>query len=140
MTSKEIIDKGENMTIEEAIAKLNVLSSYDTTAEKREEYKQCINAILENTNNMNQFIKAFSEDAVTHYIVNDIIDFYRGKYKDYEEYCKVKNEINVAIQSFNKTFMGDFKYCLEQTTLPINYFNCAIKRREQEKNKDNWLH
>lgn len=34
------------MTIEEAIAKLNVLSSYDTTAEKREEYKKCINVII----------------------------------------------------------------------------------------------
>ena len=34
------------MTIEEAIEKLNVLSSYDTAPEKREEYKKCINVIL----------------------------------------------------------------------------------------------
>lgn len=34
------------MTSKEAIAKLNVLSSYETSKEKREEYKECINAIL----------------------------------------------------------------------------------------------
>lgn len=34
------------MTSKDAIAKLNVLSSYDTAADKREEYKECINAIL----------------------------------------------------------------------------------------------
>lgn len=33
------------MTSKEAIAKLNVLSSYDTTKEKRDEYKECIYAI-----------------------------------------------------------------------------------------------
>lgn len=34
------------MTSKEAIAKLNVLSSYETSKEKREEYKECIHAIL----------------------------------------------------------------------------------------------
>lgn len=34
------------MTSSEAIAKLNVLSSYETSKEKHEEYKECINAIL----------------------------------------------------------------------------------------------
>lgn len=34
------------MTSREAIAKLNVLSSYETSAEKREQYKECINAII----------------------------------------------------------------------------------------------
>lgn len=37
--------ENKTMTIEEAIEKLNVLSSYDTPMEKRLEYKQCIIAI-----------------------------------------------------------------------------------------------
>ncbi len=38
--------ENKTMTIEEAIEKLNVLSSYDTAPEKREEYKKCINVII----------------------------------------------------------------------------------------------
>lgn len=34
------------MTSREAIAQLNILSSYDTSEEKREAYKDCIYAIL----------------------------------------------------------------------------------------------
>ena len=34
------------MTIEEAIEKLNVLSSYETAPEKRKAYKKCINTII----------------------------------------------------------------------------------------------
>lgn len=34
------------MNSREAIAKLNILSSYDTEKEKREEYKECIYAII----------------------------------------------------------------------------------------------
>ena len=36
------------MEFYEAITNLNILSSYETTSEKREKYKLCINAILEN--------------------------------------------------------------------------------------------
>lgn len=35
------------MTGKEAITKLNILSSYDTEKEKREEYKECIYALIE---------------------------------------------------------------------------------------------
>jgi len=39
------------MNFYEAITKLNVLSSYDTTKEKREQFKECINVILKEKEN-----------------------------------------------------------------------------------------
>lgn len=35
------------MTWQEAITRLNVLSSYDTEKEKRDQYKECINALIQ---------------------------------------------------------------------------------------------
>lgn len=40
------------MEFYEAITNLNILSSYETTIDKREKYKLCINAILENHNQL----------------------------------------------------------------------------------------
>ena len=45
------------MEFYEAITNLNILSSYDTELEKREKYKECINAILENHNQLDSAIK-----------------------------------------------------------------------------------
>ena len=45
------------MTIYEVIAKLNVLSSSDTTPAKHQEYKECINAILDLKETHDQIIK-----------------------------------------------------------------------------------
>ena len=45
------------MSIYEVIAKLNVLSSSDTTPAKRKEYKECINAILDLKETHEQVIK-----------------------------------------------------------------------------------
>lgn len=39
------------MNFYEAITKLNVLSSYDTTKEKREQFKECINVIIKEKEN-----------------------------------------------------------------------------------------
>lgn len=50
------------MEFYEAITNLNILSSYDTEREKRDKYKECINAILENHN---QLEKAIRDNQIT---------------------------------------------------------------------------
>ena len=50
------------MEFYEAITNLNILSSYDTEKEKRDKYKECINAILENHN---QLEKAIQDNQIT---------------------------------------------------------------------------
>ena len=43
------------MNFYEAITKINTLSSYETSKEKREEYKECINAILEEHSKLQKY-------------------------------------------------------------------------------------
>lgn len=47
------------MESKEAIAKLNVLSSYETSKEKHEEYKECIYAIIKDLDLLDLYKKFF---------------------------------------------------------------------------------
>lgn len=61
------------MTSIEAIVKLNILSSYDTEKEKREEYKECIYAIIKDLKILNilkpliEIIPTYTTDADSFY-------------------------------------------------------------------------
>lgn len=70
------------MTSREAIAKLNVLSSYDTEKEKREEYKECILAIIEDLDVLEKYKRVMCKPIVE--LMKDLeeLDRYRNeKYK-----------------------------------------------------------
>ena len=49
------------MNSREAIAKLNILSSYDTEKEKREEYKECIYAIIKDLDLLDKYKRVMCE-------------------------------------------------------------------------------
>ena len=61
------------MTSREALTKLNVLSSYDTAKEKRDEYKECIYAIQKDLDLLEKYEAAL--EAIGEFVRPSILIF-----------------------------------------------------------------
>ncbi len=86
------------MNSREAIAKLNVLRSYDTEKEKSEEYKKCINAILPDIEVLEILIKKKVNildliGCLNVHIYNSIIPFSSGQLTE-EEFIKIRKYLD----------------------------------------------
>lgn len=72
------------MTSKEAIAKLNVLSSYDTAKEKRDEYKECIYAIQKDLEVLELLHKRIKPDIFGRICYVPIVEERDGVVQDFE--------------------------------------------------------
>ena len=77
----------------QAIAKLNVLSSYETDPEKREQYKECINALLKDLEVLDIlkkriYIISQTKDLVRGIVVAETIEFWLNSVD--KDYTKIK--------------------------------------------------
>ena len=101
------------MEFYEAITNLNILSSYDTEKEKRDKYKECINAILENHNELEKAIRDNQMGVEKMMYVNDRLNNKAGlleilvmniidKLNDKENYKNIIQYVNEKLNEINR--------------------------------------
>ena len=90
------------MTSREAIAKLNVLRSYDTEKEKSEKYKECINAILPDIEVL-EIIKNWKVDLKLISICNSYEEYNEHiHWKEFDDRQLTKGDFNKVKKWFEK--------------------------------------
>ncbi len=103
------------MESKEAIVKLNVLSSYDTEKEKREEYKECIYAIIKDLEVLD-ILKPFLKRSLR----IEKIDLTKEENKIYKGYLP---------KDYNKTYIYKWDYNYSVWNVLLDEEN-AIKLKE----------
>lgn len=98
------------MNSREAIAKLNILSSYDTEKEKREEYKECIYAIIKDLDLLDKYKRVMGEpikDIMKELELKDLLEIELNVEKLKIEYLMKQLKKQDKILEILKEFLSD---------------------------------